>query len=261
MFGYDPAFSQNYTLPFFNYMMSLPAASRPQTLALIYPSDNDFSVACAQGARVLAAADGFKIVVDQGYPGTTTDFSSLVSLMKSNNAQAVVGCTWIDDSISITKAMDQFSYNPMAIYETIGPEPPTWPSSVGGIQNGVITEAFWGPDLQLNSSVAFDSAFVKMFGSQPGLFSAATAYSGLQVLSDAIKAVGSFNQTSIGLYISAHSFSTIIGTLNYNDKLNGMPTICLSSSICGIYMQQWHGTTLQTITNYTQIVYPKPPFS
>ena len=50
---------------------------RPQTVAIV-SADAEFSKTSADGARENANAEGFKIIYDQGYPPSTTDFAPVM---------------------------------------------------------------------------------------------------------------------------------------------------------------------------------------
>lgn len=259
VFSYYAGFAQNYTIPLFDFMNSLNQSVRPQRVGIFYASDVVFGPSCEAGAKMLAAKYNYSLVFDQGYPSsTTTDFSSLVTRMQSSNVQAVVGCGYVQDSIAVTKAMAQYSYNPSLLYEAVGVTSASYPNATGGLQSGILTTTFWGPDLP--SSQAFDQAWAQWApqictlkgactGNLPSFYSGPIAYAGLQVLQQAVEAVHSFNQTAIGLYIKGHAFSTIVGAFDYRNNLNGFPNLTE-------YLAQWHGTQVVTITNFSQITYP-----
>lgn len=254
MIGYLGGFAQNYSLPYFQHLVSIPQSDRPQTLALVYPSDNQFSVGCAQGVRAYAARYGFRLTVDQGYPSSTTDFSAMASLLKSSSVDALVACTYRLDSYSLTKSMAQFKFNPRSMFMTIGPQYFDFPNKTGGLQDRIMSTAFWGADLPNPTSQAFLRTFQQAIGGTPD-WSTACVYAGLQILQQSVVAVNSFDQTAIGKYILTHSFSTVLGNLNYNNGGNGEPDP-------NLYLQQWQGTKLVTVTDpkSPQVLYPKLPF-
>jgi branched-chain amino acid transport system substrate-binding protein len=90
----DQIFNRGYKFIF----GTLPVASRyfestietlgklepaPKTVALIF-ADDAFDVAVAKGTRERLAAAGLKVVQDERYSTNTSDFSSLISLIKSS---------------------------------------------------------------------------------------------------------------------------------------------------------------------------------
>ena len=61
----------------------------PKTVALLY-ADDAFDVSVAKGTRPLLKSAGLKIVIDERYSTNATDFNSLLSQIKSINADAVL---------------------------------------------------------------------------------------------------------------------------------------------------------------------------
>src|SRR5688572_9084454 len=62
---------------------------RPQTVALLY-ADDAFDVSVAKGTRELLKNAGFRAVIDERYSTNASDFSVLLSRIKSRNVDAVL---------------------------------------------------------------------------------------------------------------------------------------------------------------------------
>src|SRR6516225_596101 len=61
---------------------------RPQTVAIV-SADAEFSKTSADGARENANAEGFKIIYDQSYPPSTTDFAPVMRAVQAANPDIV----------------------------------------------------------------------------------------------------------------------------------------------------------------------------
>ena len=60
-----------------------------QTVAVV-AADDSFDVSVARGTRKLVEKAGFKLVVDLQYRGNSSDFSSVLSLIKSAEPDAIL---------------------------------------------------------------------------------------------------------------------------------------------------------------------------
>src|SRR3954471_19689573 len=72
--------------------------------AAVLAADNDFAQNLANGARTLAQKGGIKLVYDQNYPPTTTDFSSLIRAIRAAKPEMVFVMSYPNDSVAIIRA-------------------------------------------------------------------------------------------------------------------------------------------------------------
>ena len=79
--------ASNYFASTIDMLKALKPA--PQTVALLY-ADDAFDVSVADGTRPKLKAAGFNTVMDERYSTNATDFNSLLSQIKSKNADVVL---------------------------------------------------------------------------------------------------------------------------------------------------------------------------
>ncbi len=84
---------------------------KPQTVAII-AADAEFSKTSADGARENAAANGFKIVYDQSYPPSTTDFTPVMRAVQAANADVVFVAAYPPDTVGIVRAAQEIGLKP-----------------------------------------------------------------------------------------------------------------------------------------------------
>ena len=77
-----------------------------KTVAIL-AADNDFAQNLANGARELAKKAGIKVVYDQNYPPTTTDFSSLIRAIRAAKPDMVFVMSYPNDSVAIIRAVNE----------------------------------------------------------------------------------------------------------------------------------------------------------
>src|SRR5215469_838771 len=73
---------------------------KPQTVAIV-ATDAEFSKTSADGARENAEAEGFKIIYDQTYPPSTTDFAPVVRAVQAANPDLVFVAAYPPDTVGI----------------------------------------------------------------------------------------------------------------------------------------------------------------
>jgi branched-chain amino acid transport system substrate-binding protein len=84
---------------------------KPQTVALI-AGDAEFSKTAVDGARENATAYGFKIVYDQSYPPSTTDFAPVVRAVQAANPDIVFVAAYPPDTVGIVRAASEIGLTP-----------------------------------------------------------------------------------------------------------------------------------------------------
>ena len=94
-------------------------------------------------------------------------------------------------------------------------------TSLGSMLNGIVNYDFWAPEPTLNFSGvdAFLEKYQKVAadaGVDPlGYYLPPYAYGYLQILGDAVNAVGSLDQQAIGKYIHENTFDTVVGPVKF----------------------------------------------
>lgn len=109
--------------PSANYMdlaVQVAVEKGARTAALIY-SDTQFSLDVARGVRKEAAAQGLKITLDEEYGINQTDFSALAAKLKSANVDVLLGATYLEDSLAISRAIGPTKLSVDMVALTVGP--------------------------------------------------------------------------------------------------------------------------------------------
>src|SRR5437762_1388945 len=73
----------------------------------ILAADNDFAQNLANGARELAKKSNIKVVYDQNYPPSTTDFSSLIRAIRAAKPEMVFVMSYPNDPVAIVRAVNE----------------------------------------------------------------------------------------------------------------------------------------------------------
>src|SRR5207245_1552858 len=92
----------NLLVSFTQYILSLPAAQRPQTAAFA-TEDDPFTQPQVDKAKSLLEAAGVQTLSYKVYPAETTDFTPLALKVASSKADAVILGTQVPDAIAFVK--------------------------------------------------------------------------------------------------------------------------------------------------------------
>ncbi len=190
----DSAISEKYEIPMvqgggasdqifsrgFRYIFgTLPAASdyfgstiemlaklepKPTTVALLY-ADDAFDVAVADGIRPLVTKSGFTLAIDQRYSSNASDFSSLLSEIKSRNVDVVLVAGHETEILNFVRQAKSLSVSP-------GVPTADFRQALGGDANWAFGMTPWLPSPQLKDpyfgdAEQFAKAYKAKFGYDP----------------------------------------------------------------------------------------------
>jgi branched-chain amino acid transport system substrate-binding protein len=183
--------TSRYMLP----VIDLAASKGYKTIALLI-QDTQFPQQLADGVREAAKAKGMKIVFEEAYAPTLTDFSALVLKAGASHPDMIVGATYLSDSEGIMRAAKAQNINAKMFAFSIGPVEPEFAKGLGDTAEGVFGTTLYFPTLKTKDNAAFVKGFTERFQRAPD-YHAAVAYASLKVLAAAVTKVGSLDQAKI----------------------------------------------------------------
>ena len=215
--GPDPkrAFSQG----FFDLAMSLDP--KPQTLAIV-GADAEFPRNATDGARNNAKAAGLKIVYDNSYPPTTTDYAPIVRAVRATNPDVIYVASYPTDTAGILRASHEMGLKArMFGGSLVGLATASMKTQLGPLLNGIVLGEQWVPAPTMQFPGVMD--FLKVYqaravaeGVDPlGVFLPPFAYARMQVLEQAVKGAGTLDDAKLADYIRDHTFKTVVGDIAY----------------------------------------------
>src|SRR6185503_6222287 len=145
-FNYDKYFSMVSTAPegvnafsigFFD--LAAKQNPKPQTVAIL-AADAEFAQSSAQGAREEIKKHGFKLVYDQSYPPSTTDFAPVMRAIQAQNPDILYIGAYPPDNVGIIRAANEIGLSPkMMGGAMIGMLVTPIKVQLGPLANGLIT--------------------------------------------------------------------------------------------------------------------------
>jgi branched-chain amino acid transport system substrate-binding protein len=216
----------DYTRGVFELIKSLPPDQRPKSVAIL-TAQNPFPLIVRDGyqgkggALNFAKEAGMKVVVNEQYPPTTTDFTGLVQKAKAANAELLLALGLPNDSLQIARTVQQIGYKPK-LFCTCGSQVttlPAWPK-MGAAGEGVIGTTISWPTQKFEGFAELQNFFKgRGYDTIPayGIVSLAI----LQVLEQAVQGAKTLDEGKLKQYILSHEFHTVAGNIKY--QADGTP--------------------------------------
>ncbi len=194
---------------------------KPQTVALL-GADAEFARSAIDGAKEELKKQGFKIVYDQSYPPSTTDFSPMIRAIQATNADIVYIGAYPPDNVGIIRAANEIGLTPkMFGGAMIGMLITPIRVQLGPAANGlVIVETFLpSPKLKfdgLDSVMQRYQAKAGELKTDPlGYAFVPIGYAAGQVLAKAVTETKSLDHDKLAAYLSATPFDTVVGKVKF----------------------------------------------
>jgi branched-chain amino acid transport system substrate-binding protein len=253
LFFVQPAPVVNNLVSYVDWLLALPAGTRP-TSAAFATQDDPFTQPQIDTARAKLTAGGVKSAYYKVYAAETTDYTPIALAVAQSGAQAVILGTQLPDAVAFVQTFQQQHYQPATLIETAGPDQGAqFSDKVGAASTeGIMVPAGWWPNAKTDQNQHFVKAFIAKFGGQPGDISldAAEAYSVGQVVEQAANRIGSVDNAKLIKALHQGQYDTIQGKMSFNAK--GEPN---GSS----FLVQWQKG--QTVPVYpTAVAVAKPEF-
>ncbi|MEM9047236.1 MAG: amino acid ABC transporter substrate-binding protein [Pseudomonadota bacterium] len=177
-----------------------------------------FGIELATAARPLFAQAGFEIVYDTSYPLGTQDLSPVVKAAKAANPNAFVAWSYPPDTFGLTEQAIIEDMQIEAYYTAVATCFPAFGARFGAAAEGILGAGGVNPDSA--AFKAYADAHMAVTGSAPDGWASATTYASLQVLEQAIAAVG-LDREGVTAHVKASRFDTVLGDMTFNaDNFN-----------------------------------------
>jgi branched-chain amino acid transport system substrate-binding protein len=194
---------------------------KPKTIALL-AADAEFARNAVAGARKMSQMAGYKIVYDRTYKPGTADFTPIVRAINATKPDLVFVGSYPPGSVGIVKAANEIGLKTkMFGGGMVGLQFAAIQKNLGPMLNGIVNYDFWVPEPTLNFPGV--NEFLKKYQAAAkgkkvdplGHYLPPYAYAYMQVLGQAVNAVGSLDQGKIAAYIHKTTFKTVVGDVKF----------------------------------------------
>jgi branched-chain amino acid transport system substrate-binding protein len=197
---------------------------KPQTIALV-GADAEYAQTVIAGARETIKRLGLRVVYDRSYPPATVDYTPIVRAIQATNPDVVFVASYPPDSVGIVRAGNEIGLKPkMFGGGMIGLAFSPIKQQLGPLLNGIVAYDVYQPEPTMEFPGIKDflqryQARAPAAGVDPlGYYLPPYSYAEMQILAQAVNAVGSLDQAKIAAYIHATKFSTVVGDVKFADN-------------------------------------------
>jgi branched-chain amino acid transport system substrate-binding protein len=194
---------------------------KPERVALLY-ADDAFDVSVAKGTRALLQKAGLRLVIDERYSTNASDFSALLSRIKSGNADAVLVAGHETEILNFIRQAKSLNVSPKLYSFTVGVPSADFRHALGKDANGASGMTAWLPSATLKdrwfgNAEEFARAWKAKFGYEPD-YHAASGVAAVEALVNAIEAAGSTDPQKVRDALAKVSFDSLYGRVAFDDK-------------------------------------------
>jgi branched-chain amino acid transport system substrate-binding protein len=232
---------------------------KPKTVVLI-AADDSFDVSVANGTRKLLKEAGLELVLDKQFRENSPDFSSLLSLAKSKNADVLLWAGHEGEALNFIRQAKSLDYYPKMLWSfTVGVPTADFRKALGTDANYTFGMTPWLPETSLKDDWFGDAAeFAKEYQAKFNYapdYHAASAAADVEAFAKAITAAGSTDPKKVRDEIAKLDFPSLYGHIKF--QANGQ--ISLPQTVIQIQDQKVVPVFAEDLLAKPQ--YPAPSWS
>jgi branched-chain amino acid transport system substrate-binding protein len=269
----DSTYQKGYTLVFQAYTpaskyltgaLDLLASVDPSAKKIAIVHENDkFSTDVSTALNDYALAQGYEVVLFEGYDTETTDFAPFINKIQDAEPDAVLGGGHFEDGSTLAKQMDEKNIAAKFVALLVAPPEPEF-AELGDAALGIIGPSQWEPQAVFNeekaqaaglewyglSSAEFTEAYKTEFGQEPSYHAAGGYIAGL-LLQRAIETAGSLDPQAVKSALDAQDLLTFFGHIKFDTSAENHG---LQVGHSMVYIQ-WQKTDSEDLAK--QVVWPE----
>jgi branched-chain amino acid transport system substrate-binding protein len=213
-----PDGDRSFSLGFFEAAMMMDP--KPGTVAIV-SDDTEFGHNVLAGARVNIEKLGLKIVYDRGFPANTADHTAIIRGIQAANPDIVFVASYPNGSVGMVRAVNELDYKPRQFGGAmIGLQFTPIKTQLGPLLNGVVVNENYVPETTMKFpgiENVLDRYQKRAAGAgiDPLGFWSPFAYAQMQILAQAVSAVGVIDQAKLAEYLHKTSFNTVVGDVKF----------------------------------------------
>jgi branched-chain amino acid transport system substrate-binding protein len=198
------------------YKKNVPTAKRVAVLAL----NSLFPKAIAGDLVETAKAQGLEVVFNTIYSPDTSDFSNVLTQIKSLNPDWLYATGYTQDLILIRRQMADIGLDVKILTMTAGPSYPEFKDNVKVLAENVTTNSWWHQNANYNdaflfgSSIKYNEAFNERY-KRDATYLEAAATASCQTLVMAIEEAKSTSTDAVRKVLHEKTFDTFYGPIHY----------------------------------------------
>ena len=193
----------------------------PKSVALLY-ADDAFDVSVAKGTRDALKKAGLDTVMDEKYSSNASDFSSLLSQIKSKNADAVLVAGHETEILNFVRQAKSLAVSPKMYSFTVGVPSADFRKALGNDADYAFGMTAWLPvaankDKWFGDAAQFEKAYKEKYGYEPD-YHAASGVADVEAYAQAIENAGSLDHGKVRDALAKLDLDSLYGTVKFGDN-------------------------------------------
>jgi branched-chain amino acid transport system permease protein len=207
-------------------------------LAVVY-EHTQFGSSVARAALEQASRAGLEIVAYEAYDQGGTDFTPLLTRVKSAEPDAVLFVSYLADATLLMRQSKEIDLNPKVFTAGgAGFSLPDFLKGAGDTAEYTISVTQWTPDAKWTGSREWADTFRARFNYEPSYHSV-QAYMSLMILADAIERAGTTERTALRDSIKTSKLDSIFGPIHFNDVGQNEHQVAITQVLNGKFTTIW----------------------
>jgi branched-chain amino acid transport system permease protein len=207
-------------------------------LAVVY-ENTQFGSSVARAALEQAPRAGIEVVTFEAYDAGATDFTPLLTRVKSASPDAVLFVSYLADATLLMRQSKEIDLNPRVFTAGgAGFSLPDFLKGAGDTAEYTISVTQWTPDAKWTGSHEWAENFRARFNYEPSYHSV-QAYISLKILADAIERAGSTDRAAIRDSIRTSSLDSIFGPIRFDEVGQNDHPVAITQVLNGKFVTVW----------------------
>ena len=192
---------------------------KPKTVALV-TADDAFDVSVAQGTRELLKKAAFDTVLDQQYAANSSDFSSVLTVVKSKNPDVILWGGLLAEVLNSIRQAKSLNVAPKGFTSfTVGVPTADFRKALDKDAEDAFGMTPWVPtgalkDDWFGDDNAFNQAYIAKFGYEPD-YHAASAVADVEVYAKALAKAGTLDKEAVRAAIATSDFNSLFAHVKF----------------------------------------------
>jgi branched-subunit amino acid ABC-type transport system permease component/ABC-type branched-subunit amino acid transport system substrate-binding protein len=219
----------------------LTKAVGAKRLAVVY-ENTQFGSSVARAALEQAPRAGIEVVTFEAYDAGATDFTPLLTRVKSASPDAVLFVSYLADATLLMRQSKEIDLNPKVFTAGgAGFSLPDFLKGAGDTAEYTISVTQWTPDAKWTGSREWAENFRARFNYEPSYHSV-QSYISLKILADAIERAGTIDRTAIRDSIRTSSLDSIFGPIRFDEVGQNDHPVAITQVLNGKFVTIWPET-------------------
>ena len=207
-------------------------------LAVVY-ENTQFGSSVARAALEQAPRASIEIVAYEAYDQGGTDFTPLLTRVKSETPDAVLFVSYLADATLLMRQSKEIDLNPKVFTAGgAGFSLPDFLKGAGDTAEYTISVTQWTPDAKWTGSREWAEHFRARWNYEPSYHSV-QAYMSLKILADAIERAGSTERTAVRDAIRTSDLDSVFGPIHFTDVGQNEHPVAITQVLNGKFVTVW----------------------